>query len=199
VIYNNPFQPFLAVDNDDTTVRSRQADAFRPFAPFTSRTALATKALDQAERDLEGARNRASVADEKRREKLEHEATMAEKKRIVAILTSPVAARLSSLAKRVAIESNSPAHEAIEALEQYERESAANSAKAASDLIILAGRKARGELPCDVNAGPKTPIKATAESILAAACGSTTTNSSARFGLAAKCGAQTRSTNPAIS
>jgi hypothetical protein len=53
--------PFLAVDNDETPVRSRQAGAFRPFAPFTSRTALATKALDQAERDLEGARRRLTI------------------------------------------------------------------------------------------------------------------------------------------
>jgi hypothetical protein len=64
VIYRNPFQPFLAVDNEP--VRSRQVEVFKPFAPFASRTELATKALDQAERDLEGARKRAEEADRKR-------------------------------------------------------------------------------------------------------------------------------------
>jgi hypothetical protein len=170
VIYNNPFQPFLAVDNDETPVRSRQADAFRPFAPFTSRTALATKALDQAERDLEGARNRASVADEKRREKLEHEATLAERSRILTILKSSVAARHPRLAKRVALESDSSADEAIEALEQYERENAASDAKSTAELIVEMGKVRRGEAAAPVTgAGPKVFVKATAESILAAA------------------------------
>lgn len=170
MIFHNPFQPFLAVDNDDTPVRSRQADAFRPFAPFTSRTALATKALDQAERDLEGARNRASVADKKRREKLEHEATMAERKRIVAILASPVAARLSSFAKRVAIESDLPADEAVAALEQYEREKDASSAKAMADQIVHMGQVRRGLAAATVTgAGPKVFVKTSAEEIVAAA------------------------------
>jgi hypothetical protein len=169
VIYNNPFQPFLAVDNDDEPVRSRQAGAFRPFAPFTSRTALATKALDQAERDLEAARERASVADEKRRQKLEHEATLAERSRILTILTSPVAVRHPRIAKRVALESDSDADEAIAALEQYERENAASSAKTMADKIVHAGDVRRGLADAPVTAGPKVLVRATAESILAAA------------------------------
>jgi hypothetical protein len=156
VIFRSPFQPFLAVDNDDEPVRSRQADAFHPFTP-----ALAKKALEIAERDFE--------ANKKRHAQLEHEATMTERKRIVAILYSPVALRHPRIAKRVALESDSPAHEAIEALEQYERENAASNAKATADLIIRAGRKARGELPCDVHAGPKNLVKVTSEEILAAA------------------------------
>ena len=164
MIYNNPFQPFLAVDNDDTPVRSRQADAFHPFTPFASRTELATKALEQAERDLEASRHRSAEADRKneRRARLEKEATLAERKRIVAILTSPVALRHPRIAKRVALESDSPADEAIAALEQYERENAASNAKATSDLIILSGRKARGELPCEVTAGPKNFVRMSA-------------------------------------
>jgi hypothetical protein len=168
VILRNPFQPFLAVDNDDAPVMSPQADAFRPFAPFASRTALATKALEQAERDLEGARNRASVADEKRREKLEHEATLAERKRIVSILTAPVALRHPRIAKRVALESDSPADEAIAAMEQYERETAASNAKAMADKIIHAGEIRRGLADAPVIAGPKTFVKTTAEEILEA-------------------------------
>jgi hypothetical protein len=171
VIFRSPFQPFLAVDNDDEPVRSRQADAFRPFAPFASRTEAAAKALEQAERDLEASRHRSAEADRKneRRAQLEKEATLAERKRIVAILTSPVALRHPRIAKRVALESDSPADEAIAALEQYERENAASRAKSTADLIVLAGKKMRGEIPCDVNAGPKKFTKFSAEEILAAA------------------------------
>ena len=168
MIFNNPFRPVLAVDNDDTPVRSRQA-AFRPFSPFASRNALATKALDQAERDLEAARERASIADEKRRQKLEHEATMAERTRILTILTSPVALRHPRIAKRVALESDSPAREAIEALEQYERETAASNAKAKADAIIRAGEMRRGLIDAPITAGPKKLVTTTSEEILAAA------------------------------
>jgi hypothetical protein len=156
VIFRSPFQPFLAVDNDDEPVRSRQADAFHPFTP-----ALAKNALEIAERDFE--------ANKKRHAQLEHEATMTERKRIVAILYSPVALRHPRIAKRVALESDSPAHEAIEALEQYERENAASNAKSLADQIVHMGSVRRGEAEATVTAGPKVFVKATAEGILAAA------------------------------
>ena len=159
MVVRNPFNPFMVEPASPPTT----------VANLERRAEMATKALEQAERDLETARNRAAAADEKRRERMEREGTLAERKRLMTILFSPVSLRHPRIAKRFAFESDSPADEAIEALEQYERENAANSAKAASDLIILAGRKARGELPCDVNAGPKTMAKATAELILAAA------------------------------
>ena len=171
MIFHNPFQPFLAVDNDDTPVRPRQAAAFRPFDPFTSRAALAAKALEQAERDLEASRHRSAEADRKneRRARLEKEATLAERKRIVAILTSPVALRHPRIAQRVALESDSPAHEAVEAMERYERESAASRAKSTAEAIVHMGRVRRGEVAAPVTGvGPKVLVKMTPEDILAA-------------------------------
>jgi hypothetical protein len=177
VIYNNPFQPFrpfLEVDNDDEPPRARQAKAFDPFAPFTSRTRneMATKALEQAERDLEGARKRAEEADRKRERsaKLEREATLAERKRILAILDAPVSRRHPRIAARVALESDSPAREAIAALEQYERENAAREATSLADKIVHMGKVRRGEADAPVTGvGPKVLVRATAEAILQAA------------------------------
>jgi hypothetical protein len=171
VIYNNPFQPFLAVDNDDTPVKSRQAKAFDPFAPFTSRTRneMAARALEQAEKDLEGARNRASGADEKRREKLEREGTLAERERIKTILTSPIAARQPRLAEAYAFKSDDSAAKAIAMMESADRDAAQSGAKSTADLIVLAGQMRRGEVAAPMTgAGPKVFVKTTAEEIIKA-------------------------------
>ena len=185
MIFGNPFLPQLVVDNDDTPRATRHAGIFsnkyapRRFDSFGSvhddaqetRTEAAAKALDAAEHELAAARQRTADADRKneRRAQLEREATLAERKRIVAILTSPVALRHPRIAKRVALESDSPADEAIAALEQYERENAASSAKAMADKIVHAGNVRRGLADAPVTAGPKRFVKAAAEEILAAA------------------------------
>jgi hypothetical protein len=178
VIYNNPFQPFLAVDNDDTPRATRHSSSYAPrrFDPFggdwsyddtpESRTAAAAKAIDQAERDLADARKRSAAADRRneRSAQVEREATLAERSRLVSILTSPVAVRHPLIAKKVAFESNSPADECISALEQYERD---NTVRA----IVHAARLARGEDPHSepIIAGPKQhAIKMTPEAIEAA-------------------------------
>jgi hypothetical protein len=43
------------------------------------------------------------------------------------------------------------------------------SGKETADLIILAGQRARGEVPCEITAGPKNFVRMSAEEILAAA------------------------------
>jgi hypothetical protein len=187
VIFDNPFLPHLVVDNDgdDTPRATRHAGIFsnkyapRRFDPFGSvhyhdaqetRTEAAAKALDAAERDLAAARQRTADADRKneRRARLEREATLTERSRILTILKSSVAARHPGLAKRVALESDSPADEAIAAMEEYERESAANSAKAMSDKIVHAGNVRRGLADAPVIVGPKVFVKTTAEEIIEA-------------------------------
>jgi hypothetical protein len=179
VIYNNPFQPFLAVDNDDEPVRSRQAKAFDPFAPFTSRTRteIAARALEQAERDLAAARQRTPVEDDdddRKKERLakwKREGTLAERERIKTILTSPVALQQPRLADTFAFKSDIPAAEAIAAMEaQAPRADATQrTARETADLITLAAKRAHGLVPCEVTAGPKVFVKMTPEAIIAAA------------------------------
>jgi hypothetical protein len=213
VFFDNPFRPTLVVDNDDSEPqRARHAGIFsnpyppRRFDPFggnwdydenpETRTAAAAKALDQAERDLADARERSAAAEKKRERsaQVEREATLTERKRILAILDSPVGQRNRRLAERVALETISSAEECIAALEGYERERAAaaiiragrtargedpytpivagptqHTVKMTPEGIIAAGKRARGELPCDSHSGPKTMVKATAEDILVAA------------------------------
>jgi hypothetical protein len=184
VIYNNPFQPFLAVDNDgdDTPRATRHAGIFsssyapRRFDPFAAawsydetpatRTAAAAKALDQAERDLADARARSAEADRKkeRNSQIERAATLTERQRLIDILFSPVGLRNPSIAKRVAFETISPSAECIAALEGYERERAV-------EAIISAGRRARGEDPYaePIIPGPRqSTVKMNPEDIIAA-------------------------------
>jgi hypothetical protein len=170
VIFGNPFLPQLVVDNDDTPRRFDSFGSVHADAQET-RTEAAAKALDASEHELAAARQRTADADRKneRRAHLEREATIAERKRIVSILTAPVALRHPRIAKRVALESDSPADECIAVLEQYERDNAASRTKSTADLIVLAGQMRRGEVAATVTgAGPKVLVKATSEEIIAA-------------------------------
>jgi hypothetical protein len=158
---------------------------FRPFDPFalpqapltnlSRRVEYQEKALAQARADLAAAKSRTSVEDDdgkkERLTKWEREGTLAERERIKSILTSPIAARQPLLADTFAFKSDIPAAEAIAAMEaQTPRADAVQrGAKKTSDLIVLAGQRARGEVPCEVTAGPKVFVKTSAEEILAAA------------------------------
>jgi hypothetical protein len=139
------------------------------------RAEMAAKALEQAERDLAAARQRTPVEDDdddRKKERLakwEREGTLAERERIKTILTSPVALRQTRLAEAYAFDSDDTAEKAIAMMEAADRADAESSAKATAGLIVLAGKKMRGLIPCDVNAGPKKFTKFTAEDILAAA------------------------------
>jgi predicted RNA-binding Zn ribbon-like protein len=158
-----------------------------PFAPWAQpspatavsnlekRADTAARALEQAERDLEAARRRAPFEDDDRKKerlaKWEREGALAERERIKSILTSPIAARQPRLADTFAFQSDIPAAEAIAAMEAQAPPAAASqrTAKETADLIILAGRRARGEVACEVTAGPRVFVRMTPEGIIAAA------------------------------
>ena len=133
---------------------------------------MAARALAQAEDDLSTEKTRRGMATEddaraERISRIEREAILTERKRILAILDAPVAVRRPRLARKF-IESDVPARDTIEAMEGYERENAASRAKSAADLIVLAGPCRRGEVAARVTgAGPKAFVKTTAEEIIA--------------------------------
>jgi hypothetical protein len=182
VVVRNPFNPFMTdlVSPPATVTNLERRDPFAPFetaAPQTvvnleKRADMAAKALAQAERDLEAARERASVDDD-REEKLEkrrRQVTLAERARILAILINPVALRQPRLAEKFALESDVPARDAITAMEAADRVHAENTAKSTADLILLAGQMRRAEVAVPVTGvGPKNFVKTTAEEILTAA------------------------------
>jgi hypothetical protein len=136
------------------------------------RAEMAAKALAQAERDLEAARQRVPDDDEDREDKLarwRRQGALDQRERIRAILTSPVAARQPRLAEAYAFKSDDSAEKAIAMMEAADRAGAASSAKAMADKIVEMGKVRRGEAAATVTAGPKVFVKATVESILAAA------------------------------
>ena len=118
---------------------------------FERRATMAARALAQAEDDLSTEKTRRGMATEddaraERISRIEREAILTERKRILAILDAPVAVRRPRLARKF-IESDVPARDTIEAMEGYERESAASRAKSAADLIVLAGQMREAKLP----------------------------------------------------
>jgi hypothetical protein len=154
----------------------RGMSLINPFFPFSTpqppaetlqrRVEYQKEALEQAERDLEAARERASADDG--REKRRCQATLDERKRILSILDSPVALRQPRLAKKF-VESDFPARDAVAAMEGYERERSANSTKTLSEQIVLAGQRRRGDVPlAATTSGPKNLVRATSEQIIAA-------------------------------
>jgi hypothetical protein len=161
---------------------SRHFDLFAmpqaPLANLRRRVEYQERALEQARSDLtaERARKGLQVEDDDREDdgnaaRWRRQGALDERARILAILTNPIAARQPHLADTFAFKSDIPAAEAIAAMEaQAPRADATQrSAKATADLIELAGKRARGEVPCAVTAGPKRFVRMTPEAIIAAA------------------------------
>ena len=148
-----------------------------PFAPWAQpspatavsnlekRADMAARALDQAQRDLAAARQRVPDEDDEEMKASYRRGALAERERIRLILTSPVAARQTHLAKAYAFDSDDSADKAIAMMKSCAAAASQRTAKETSDLIVLAGKKARGE----TTAGPKVFVAATVEGILAAA------------------------------
>ena len=134
---------------------------------------MAARALAQAEDDLSAEKTRRGMTTEddaraERISRIEREAILTERKRILAILDAPVAVRQPRLARKF-VDSAVPAREAVDGMEQYERENAASRAKSTADLIVLAGQMRRGEVSTPVTgAGPKVLVKMTPEGIILA-------------------------------
>jgi hypothetical protein len=162
VVTRNPFGPFFVAPATAVSNLERRAE-------------MAARALEQAERDLAAARQRTPVEDDdddRKKERLakwEREGTLAERERIKAILTAPIAARQPRLAEAYAFKSDDSAAKAIAMMEATDRADAASSAKAMADKIVHMGQVRRGLAAAPVTAGPKILVRATAESILAAA------------------------------
>jgi hypothetical protein len=153
-VFANPFRPFsepIAPDNRVSNLERRAEQA--------------ETALHAARRDLAAERERNGLGAEVDAEA----ARRKERKRIDAIMSSPAALLMPEVAYTFAFKTHTPVAEAIAIMEASAKESPEVAAKALAAQITLSGKKARGEVPCDVHAGPKTMIKATAESILAAA------------------------------
>ena len=135
---------------------------------------MADRAAQQARIDLAAAKSREGLtteADDKDEKigRWARQATLDERARVLAILTSPIALRQPRLAEKFALESDVPARDAIAAMEENERVNAASSAKSTADLIVLAGQMRRGEVAAPVTgAGPKVFVKMTAEEIIKA-------------------------------
>ena len=162
MVTRNPFSPFFVAPATAVSNLERRAE-------------MAARALEQAERDLAAARQRTPVEDDdddRKKERLakwEREGALDERERIRAILTSPIAARQPRLAEKFALESDAPARDAVAAMEAADRDAAAGRAKSTAELIVEMGKVRRGEVAAPVTAGPKILVRATAESILAAA------------------------------
>jgi hypothetical protein len=160
-----PHDPFAAFRTDP---------APQTVSNLERRATMAARALAQAEDDLDTEKRRRGMAaeDDARAERISRvgrEATMTERKRILTILDAPVAVRQPRLARKF-VDSAVPAREAIEAMEDYERENAASNAKATADKIVHMGKVRRGEVDAPVTGvGPKNLIRATSEDILRAA------------------------------
>jgi hypothetical protein len=155
-----------------------------PFAPWAQqspatavsnlekRADMAARALDQAQRDLAAARQRVPDDDDDKDDKIARRArqgTLDERERIRVILTSPIAARQPLLADTFAFQSDIPAAEAVAAMEAQapHADATQRSAKEMAAKIVHMGKVRRGEAAA--TAGPKVFVKATAQSILAAA------------------------------
>jgi hypothetical protein len=127
-----------------------------PFLPFTTARQPVPSDDDAAKKLAEWRR----------------QGSLAERERIQAILTCEFAPQQPRLAEVYAFESDTPARDAIAMMKSCAAAAIAapqRTAQETADLIVLAGKKMRGEIPCDVNAGPKKFTKFSAEEILAAA------------------------------
>jgi hypothetical protein len=130
-----------------------------PFAPWAQpspatavsnlekRADMAARALDQAQRDLAAARQRVPDEDDEEMKASYRRGALAERERIRLILTSPVAARQTHLAEAYAFDSDDSADKAIAMMKSCAAAASQRTAKETSDLIVLAGKKARGDSP----------------------------------------------------
>jgi hypothetical protein len=154
-IFDNPFRPFAQQSAPDNRVSNLER-----------RAEQAETALHAARRDLAAERERNGLAAEVDSEA----ARRKERKRVHAIMSAPVALRMPEVAYTFALKTHTPAAEAIAIMEASAKESPEVATKALAEQIILSGKMRRGEVPAPVTgAGPKVFVKATAESILAAA------------------------------
>ena len=153
-IFDNPFRPFaeqIAPDNRISTLEQRAEKA--------------EAALHAARRDLAAERERSGLAAEVDVEA----ARRKERKRIHAIMTSPVAALEPVAAWTFALRTDTSAKEAVELMEKSVAELPEAIAKVTADAIVNAGKMARGEIPAPVTGvGPKTLVKTSAEQIILA-------------------------------
>ena len=156
MVVRNPFSPFFVAPATAVSNLEKRAD-------------MAARALDQAQRDLAAARQRVPDEDDEEMKASYRRGALAERERIRLILTSPVAARQTHLAEAYAFDSDDSADKAIAMMKSCAAAASQRTAKETSDLIVLAARRARGELPCETTAGPKVFVAATVEGILAAA------------------------------
>jgi hypothetical protein len=120
---------------------------------------------------LSAARQRAPADDDDKKQLAEwrRQGALAERERIRAILTVPVAARQPRLAEVYAFDSDTPATDAIAMMEASDSAARQSNAKATADKIIHMGKVRRGEVATDATSAPKVFVAATAEGILAAA------------------------------
>jgi hypothetical protein len=153
-IFDNPFSPVANQIAPDNRV-----------ANLEKRAEQAETALHAARRDLAVERERNGLAAEVDVEA----ARRKERKRIHAIMSAPVALLMPDVAYTFALKTHTPAAEVIAIMEASSPGAPEAATKALSEQIILSGKMRRGEVPCDVHAGPKTMVKATADGILAAA------------------------------
>jgi hypothetical protein len=154
-IFKNPFRPFAEQITPDNRISNLE-----------QRAEKAETALHAARRDLAAERERSGLAAEVDVEA----ARRKERKRIHSIMSAPVALLMPDVAYTFALKTHTPAAEAIAIMEASSKESPEVATKALAEQIILSGEIRRGEVPAPAtSAGPKTLVKATAESILAAA------------------------------
>jgi hypothetical protein len=127
-----------------------------PFHPF------ARPAVTPARREEEAERDRVVAA-------WQRAGCLAERARIAEIITSPAGRQQPHLARAFAFDTDDSAAAVIAVLGATALANEAGDAKATADLIVLAGKRARGEEPCvTTTAGPKALVTATAAAIIAA-------------------------------
>jgi hypothetical protein len=153
-MFDNPFRPF-----------SQQSAPDNRISNLEQRAEKAETSLHAARRDVAAERERTGLAAEVDVEA----ARRKERKRIDAIMSSPVALLMPEVAYTFAFKTHTPPAEAIAIMEASAKGSPEAATKAMADKIVVAGQIRRGEVPAPVTgASPKTLVKATAESILAA-------------------------------
>jgi hypothetical protein len=153
-IFDSPFRPFAEPIAPDNRISNLELRAEK-----------AETALHAARRDLAAERERNGLAAEVDVEA----ARRKERKRIDAIMSSPVALLMPEVAFTFAFKTATPAAEAVAIMGASARESPEVASKALAAQIILSGKMRRGEVATPVTgAGPKVLVATTADDIIAA-------------------------------